>query len=123
MNEAESFASNPAEASAAGDLPIGSSRHFVLACIGLLSWLADELPALWEQSVQRGSRIVERTQAAAQHQRAVVVEANPQAAAKGQNELDRLGLPSHRDFEMLLQQLIEVEQQIDQIATRRAAKP
>ena len=123
MNEAESSTSNPAGDSAAGGLPIGSPRHFVLACIGLLSWLADELPALWEQSVQRGSRIVERTQAEAQQRRAMIVESDPQTAAKVQNELARLGLPSHHDFEMLLQQLIEVERQIDQLAARRAAKP
>ena len=123
MNEAESSTSNPAEDSAAGGLPIGSPHHFVLAYIGLLSWLADELPVLWNQSVQRGSRVVEQAQAEARHRRAVVVETDPQAAAQVQNELARRGPPSHHDFERLLQQLIEVERQIDQLAARRAAKP
>jgi hypothetical protein len=30
-------------------------------------------------------------------------------------------LPTHRDFEALLQQVTELEQQIDQIAAQRAA--
>ncbi len=40
----------------------GSPRHFVLACIGLVSLLADEIPALLEQSIQRGSLVLERAQ-------------------------------------------------------------
>ncbi len=123
MNESKSSTSNSAESSAAGGLPIGSPRHFVLAWIGLLSWLADELPALWEQSVQRGSRFVERTQAEARQPRVVVTAAAPRAAAQEQHEPAHPSLPSHHDFELLLQQLIELEQQIDQLTARRAGKP
>jgi polyhydroxyalkanoate synthesis regulator phasin len=102
--------------------PIGSPRNFVLACIGLLSLLAEELPALLERSVQRGSAVVERAQAETQRRRA----APPEAAAQPvpdevQRELSRRGLPTHHDFEALLQQVTELEQQIDQIAAERAA--
>lgn len=122
MNEGESSTSSPAGDSAARGLPIGSPRDFVLACIGLVSLLADELPGLLERSVQRGSRVVERAQAEAKHRRAMVVEAAPQTVDEWQNELARRGLPSHHDFEALLQQLIELERQIDQLAAQRTAR-
>ncbi len=123
MNEAKSSTSNSAESSAAGGLPIGSPRHFVLACIGLLGWLADELPALWEQSMQRSNHILEQKPAEARQPRVVVTAAAPRAAAQEQHEPAHPSLPSHHDFELLLQQLIELEQQIDQLTARRAAKP
>jgi hypothetical protein len=123
MSEAESSPAIPIDEAAARGRPIGSPRDFVLACIGLVSLLADELPALLERSVQQGGRVVERAQAEAKHRRAVVVEAAPQAVDEWQNELARRGIPSHRDFEALLQQLIELERQLDQLAAQRATRP
>jgi len=106
--------------------PIGSPRNFVLACIGLLSLLADELPALLERSVQRGNVVIERAQTEAKHRRdtprrAASADGPPRSSHELQSELSRLGLPTHHDFEMLLQQVTELEQQIDQMAARRTA--
>ena len=101
--------------------PLGRPRHFVLACIGLLSLLADEIPALLERSVQRGSDVMERAQAEAKRRRAAPPEGAPPASDEWQNELSRLGLPTHRDFETLLQQVAELERQVDQIAAQRSA--
>ena len=108
---------NPAAASN----PIGSPRNFVLACIGMLSLLADEIPALLERSVQRGNVVLERAQSEAKRRRAVPPEVVPQISHELQSELSRLGLLTHHDFETLLQQVIELEQQIDQLAAQRVA--
>lgn len=113
MSNAQPVMSESDSSTAATSNPIGSPRHFVLACIGLLSLLADELPALLERSVQRGNDVVERAQAAAA----------PHASAEWQHELSHLGPPTHRDLEALLQQVAELEQQIDQIAAQRSAAP
>lgn len=108
--------------SAAVGSPIGSPRNFVLACIGMLSLLADEIPALLERSVQRGNAMVERAQSEAKRRRDTPRRAAPpQISHELQSELSRLGLPTHHDFETLLQQVTELEQQIDQIAAQRAA--
>ena len=107
---------------AANHNPIGSPRNFVLACIGLLSLLADELPALLERSVQRGNVVMERAQSEAKRRRATPSEETPPISPEVQNELSRLGLLTHRDFERLLQQATELEQQIDRIAAERAAR-
>ena len=115
MSNAQPFRPEPESRTAAASSPIGSPRNFVLACIGLLSLMADEIPTLLERSVQRGNDVVERAQAEARRRAA------PQAHAERQNELSRPGVPTHRDFEMLLQQVTELEQQIDQIAAQRAA--
>jgi hypothetical protein len=101
--------------------PIGSPRNFVLACIGLLSLVLDEMPALLERSMQRGGAVVEQAQAEARRRRAAPPEAAPQSNDEGQTDLSRPGLPTHRDFETLLQQVTALEQQIDQIAAQRAA--
>jgi polyhydroxyalkanoate synthesis regulator phasin len=120
MSNAEPVTPEPAGASASGDRPIGSPRDFVLACIGLLSLLADELPALLERSVQRGSTVVERAQTDAKRRRTAPPEVTPQVSDELQKELSRLGLLTHRDLEMLLQQVTELERQIDQIAAQRS---
>jgi polyhydroxyalkanoate synthesis regulator phasin len=106
----------PIDQSAANNGPIGSPRNFVLACIGLLSLLADEIPALLERSV------LERAQREAQQRRIAPPEKVPQIGHEVQNELSRLGLPTHHDFETLLQQVTELEQQIDRLAAQRAAE-
>ena len=121
MSNAQPFRPEPESRTAAVSNPIGSPRNFVLACIGLLSLMADEIPALLERSVQRGSTVVERAQAEARRRRAVPPEAARPAQAEGQTDLSRPGLPTHRDFESLLQQVTELEQQIDQIAAQRTA--
>jgi hypothetical protein len=108
---------------AAHGRPIGSARDFVLACIGLVSLLAEGIPTLVERSVQRGSAIVERAQVEAKQQRtAPQAKVAPQALDEWQSQLARLGLPSHRDFETLLQQVNDLEKQIDEIAAQRAAR-
>jgi polyhydroxyalkanoate synthesis regulator phasin len=112
----------PIDQSAANNGPIGSPRNFVLACIGLLSLLADEIPALLERSVQRGNVVLERAQREAQQRRIAPPEKVPQIGHEVQNELSRLGLPTHHDFETLLQQVTELEQQIDRLAAQRAAE-
>jgi hypothetical protein len=117
MSNAQPFKPEPGNSTAAASSSIGSPRNFVLACIGLVSLMADEIPALLERSVQRGNDVVERAQAEARRRRAA-----PQAQAERQNELSRPGVPTHRDFEMLLQQVTELEQQIDQIAAQRATQ-
>lgn len=96
--------------------PIGSPRNFVLACIGMLSLLADEIPALLDRSVQRGGAVLERAQTEASQRRAV-----SRAGEEWPTALSRRGLPTHRDFETLLQQVAELERQIDQIAAKQAA--
>lgn len=112
---------SPADRSTANHNPIGSPRNFVLACIGLLSLLADEIPALLERSVQRGNTMLERAQNEVERRRAAPPEVAPPSSPEAQTELSRLGLPTHRDFETLLQQVTELEQQIDRIAAQRAA--
>jgi polyhydroxyalkanoate synthesis regulator phasin len=120
MSNAESLTQEPADNPASGGRPIGSPRDFILACIGLLSLLADEIPALLERSVQRGSAVVERAQTEAKRRRTALPEVTPQASDELQRELSRLGLLTHHDFEKLLQQVTELEQQIDQIAAQRS---
>jgi polyhydroxyalkanoate synthesis regulator phasin len=97
--------------------PIGSPRNFVLACIGLASLLAEELPALLERSVARGGSVLERAQ----------TEARQRRIAPSQEEwpieLSRRGMPTHRDFETLMQQVNELERQIDRIAAQRDVSP
>lgn len=116
MSNTQPFMPEPDSRTAAVSRSIGSPRNFVLACIGLLSLMADEIPALLERSVQRGNDVMERAQAEARRRRGA-----PQAYAEWQNELSRSALPTHRDFEMLLQQVTELEQRIDQISAQRAA--
>ena len=103
--------------------PIGSPRNFVLACIGLLSLLADEIPALLERSVQRGNAVLERAQSESKRRRAAPPEVAQQSSHQLQNEFSRLGLPTHHDFATLLQQVTELERQIDRIAAERSATP
>ena len=121
MSNTQPFRPGPDSHTAAASSPIGSPRNFVLACIGLVSLMADEIPALLERSVQRGNDVVERAQAEARRRRAAPPEAAPQSNDEGQTDLSRPGLPTHRDFETLLQQVTALEQQIDQIAAQRAA--
>jgi hypothetical protein len=121
MSNAEPQTAKPAGNPAATGQPIGSPRNFVLACIGLVSLLADELPALLERSVQRGGAVLERAQTEAKRRRTSAPEGARQASAERQSEISRHGLPSHRDFETLLQQVTELERQIDRIAAERAA--
>jgi polyhydroxyalkanoate synthesis regulator phasin len=92
----------------------------------MLSLLADEIPALLERSVQRGNVVLERAQTEAKRRhdtprRAAPAHVPPRSSHELQSELSRLGLPTHHDFEMLLQQVTELEQQIDQIAAQRTA--
>jgi len=122
MSQQETFAP-PNARDAAGGQPIGSARNFVLACIGLVSLLADEVPALLERSVQRGNTILAQAQAEAKQRRVKPSpQVAPQAMDEWQGQLARLGLPSHHDFEDLLQQVTDLEKQIDQIAAQRAAQ-
>jgi hypothetical protein len=111
----------PIDQSAANNTPIGSPRNFVLACIGLVSLLADELPVLLERSVQRGSVVLERAQREARQHRAALSDVVQPVGQEGQTELSRLGLPTHQDFATLQQQLAELERQIDRIAEERSA--
>jgi len=111
----------PTENSAANHNSIGSPRNFVLACIGFVSLLADELPALLERSVQRGNVVLERAQREARPRRAASPTVVTQRDQAVDTELSRRGLPTHHDFELLLQQVAELEQQIDQIAAQRSA--
>jgi hypothetical protein len=111
----------PADPPAANPNPIGSPRNFVLACIGLLSLLVDEIPAVLERSLERGNTMLERAQREAERRRAAPSEVAPPSSPEAQPEVSRLGLPTHRDFETLLQQVAELEQQIDRIAAQRTA--
>jgi len=120
MSHAEPHTIEPISNPAVVSRPISSPRNFVLACIGLLSLLADEIPALAERSVQRGSLVLERAQAEAKHRR-TPLEAAANVSAEVQNELSQRGLLTHDDFVTLLQQVTELEQQIDQIVAQRAA--
>ena len=122
MDNAQPFIPGPGSSQAAASNPIGSPRNFALACIGLLSLLADEIPALLERSVQRGSAVVERAQTEAKR-RAAPPEIVAQASDEWQNELSRLGLLTHRDLETLLHQMTELERQIDEIAAQRSVAP
>ena len=112
---------HPIDQPAANTNPIGSPRNFVLACIGLVSLLADELPALLERSVQRGNVVLERAQREARQRRAAPSDVGQSAGREVQTELSRLELPTHQDFATLQQQLIELERQIDRIAEERSA--
>ncbi|HTP07422.1 MAG TPA: hypothetical protein VMP08_04180 [Anaerolineae bacterium] len=123
MNNLEHSTMEPVAGASAVGSPIGSPRNFVLACIGLLSLLADEIPVLLERSVQRGNVVLERAQSEAKRRRAMPPEVAPQISHELQGELSRLSLPTHHDFEILLQQVTELEQQIDRIAARRSAAP
>jgi hypothetical protein len=120
MSDTRPFPPESDSSRAATANPIGSPRNFMLACIGLLSLLADEIPALLERSVQRGNAVMERAQIEAKRRR-TPPETVPYINHELQGELSRLGLPTHHDFETLLQQVTELEQQIDQIAAQRAA--
>ena len=120
MNDAQPSTLENDRGQAAGSSPIGSPRNFMLACIGLVSLLADEIPLLLERSVQRGSAVVERAQTEAGRRRAAATT-SPPVLDELQLELTRRGLPTHRDLEVLQQQLAELEQQIDRIAEQRAA--
>jgi hypothetical protein len=108
----------PANHSAAASSPIGSPRNFVLACIGLASLLADEVPTLLERSVQRGSAVVEQAQADAKRRRP---QETPPPADELQHDQSQGGPLTHRDYEQLLQHLIDLEQHIDELAARRSA--
>jgi polyhydroxyalkanoate synthesis regulator phasin len=110
----------PIDQATANPGPIGSPRNFVLACIGLLSLLADEIPALLERSVQRGNDVLERAQREAKQRRAAPPDVVQPISHEVQTELSHLGLPTHQDFAMLLQQVNELEQQIDRIAEERS---
>ncbi len=103
MSNPQPFMPEPDSNGAAASGPIGSPRNFVLACIGLVSLMSDEITALLERSVQRGNDVVERAQAEARRRAAL-----PRANAERQNELPRPTLPTHRDFEVLLQQVTEL---------------
>ena len=121
MSTEEPRAVEPAGHSAAISHPIGSPRDFALAGIGLLSLLADEIPALLERSVQRGSAVMERAQTEAKHRRAARVKNVSAISPEVQSELVRRGLPTHADLARLMQQVTELEQQIDRIAAQRTA--
>src|SRR5512143_1724857 len=108
MSDTQPAASEPNRSAAANSGLIGSPRNFVLACIGLVSLLADEIPLLLERSVRRGSAAVERAQTEAGRRRAA-----PPNLDEVQRELSRRGLPTHHDLETLLQQVTELEQEID----------
>jgi polyhydroxyalkanoate synthesis regulator phasin len=116
MSNMQPFMPEADGSQAAASGPNGSPRNFVLACIGLLSLMSDEIAALMERSVQRGSEVVERAQAEAGRRHAA-----PRANDEWQTELSHLALPTHRDFEALLQRVTELEQQINQIAAQRSA--
>jgi hypothetical protein len=118
MNTSEQRAMKPANNSAAASSPIGSPRNFVLACIGLASLLADEVPALLERSVRRGSAVVEQAQAEAK--RHTPPETPPPADEFPQDQ-SQGGPLTHHDFEQLLQHLIDLEQHIDELAAQRSA--
>ncbi len=121
MSDLEQQPLEPAGNPAVDHNPIGSPRNLILACIGLLSLLADDLPTLLERSVERGTAVLERAQSETRRRRKTAPIAPPQIRPEIQNELSRLGLLTHRDFEVLLQQVTELEQQIDRIAAQRAA--
>ena len=120
MSDTAPSSPEPQRSPAANTSPIGSPRNFMLACIGLLSLLVDEFPALLERSVQRGSAVVERAQNESGRRRAAPKTTLPMLD-EVQSELSRRGLLTHHDFEALLQQVTELEQQIDRIAAERAA--
>ncbi len=116
MSNTQSFIPEPDSSRAVVSGPIGSPRNFVLACIGLLSLMSDEITALLERSVQRGNVVTERAQVEARSP-----AAPPPADAEQQNNLPGLALPTHRDFEALLHEVTKLEQRIDQITAQRAA--
>ncbi len=121
MSTAEPHGIEPINQSAVVGRPIGSPRNLVLACIGLLSLLADEIPALAERSVQRGGAVLERAQTEAKRRRTAPPESAQSIKAEMLDELSRRGLPTRQDYEALLQQVAELDQQIDRIAAQRAA--
>jgi hypothetical protein len=121
MNDTQQFTPERDRSKAAASGSIGSPRNFVLACIGLVSLLADEIPLLLERSVQRGSVVLERAQTEAGRRRVAPSKTALPIPAELQSELSRRGLPTHHDLEALLQQVTELEQQIDRLAAERAA--
>ena len=121
MSNLERRTVEPADKPAANNGPIGSPRNFVLACIGFVSLLADEIPALLARSVQRGNVVLERAQREGRPRRAPASDAAPPVNRAAQPGLAQLGLPTHRDFAVLQQQLTELERQIDRIAEERSA--
>jgi hypothetical protein len=99
MSDTQPSPAEPNRSVAANSGPIGSPRNFVLACIGLVSLLADELPLLLERSVQRGSAVVERLRPkpGAPPQRRPFSMSAARTVSRG--------LPTHHDLETLLQQV------------------
>ena len=96
------------------------------ASIGLLSLIAEALPALLERSVQRGDRIVHQAQAKTQARhstgrRKPTARISRQAQEEWQHQVDRLGLPTRREIEALNQQIDELGRQIDELAAQRTA--
>ncbi len=116
MSNVQPFMPEPDDSTAAASSPTGSPRNFLLASIGLLSLVADQITAVLERSVQRGNDLVERAQAEGGRRHAA-----SRTHDEWQSELPRPALPTHRDFEALLQRVTELEHQIDQIASQRAA--
>jgi len=116
MSNMQPVMPEPDSSRAAASGATGSPRNFVLACIGLLSLLSDEITAWLERGAQPGNDVVERAQAEASRR-----AAPPQANAERQNDLPHPALLTHRDFEALLQQATELEKRIEQIAAQRAA--
>ena len=119
MSNTQPAPSDPEGLQAAASNPNGSPRHFVLACIGLLSFLIEEGPALLEQSVQQGRLVLERTPPGAKGDRR-------QAPSRGtrhglQQALTERGWPTHGDYKSLLQQVNTLEQEINRLLEQRAA--
>ncbi len=110
---------DPQKRQDAASSPIGSPRHFVLACIGLVSLLAEEGPALLEQSIQRGALVLERMQTGANPGSRQA--SSPRARYGLQQALTQRGWPTRGDYNSLLQQVNTLEQEINRLLEQRAA--
>ncbi len=109
----------PAADQAAPHAPLS----IIYAGIGLLSLMADALPALLERSVQRGDRLVHQTQAEARARYSArrprpSARVSRRASEEWQTQIDRLGLPTRQEIEALNQQIDELGRQIDELAAR-----
>lgn len=92
----------------------GLLRTLVLAGIGLIGLLGDELQAASERGAQRAGQ----RKPAGGHRSAGVSQL---VFDEWESTLARLNLPTKSDIDALTQQMAALEEQIDQIAARRAA--
>jgi hypothetical protein len=92
--------------------PAGLLRAVVLAGIGLIGLLGDELQAAYERGAQQQRGAQQRRQNAG---------VSRLVADEWEATLARLNLPTKSDIAQLTQQMTALEEQLDQIVAQRAA--